>query len=309
MVVMKNYDNWCFFFLTEDIQFSAQYALSKRKIGYAHKAMLYDEQPTTFKQAWRQRERWSKGFYQVFGAKACKLLKGMWTNFSCWDILTGIFPALFISVISLLVFPICMIFGAVAGDTLGIVMAAEGMGYMVLTLYLAIFVYGVFVLMTEWKNIKMPAWKKIWRNFTFPLFMFTYLPIAVCAAFKKVEWKPIFHSAQLSASDLGLCDEKHTELAICQNSEPKTQKSEGGLNTVASDKSDSTSGGRAKRQKIKQSPALVIDNAKKISLNNKHFKQTQRQIALDKKSSRKVNSRVKIVGSSVYAQSKIAKMK
>ncbi|HKL93914.1 MAG TPA: glycosyltransferase family 2 protein, partial [Clostridia bacterium] len=48
--VVKEYDNWCFFCLTEDVEFSAEYALSKRKIGYAHKAMFYDEQPTTFKQ-------------------------------------------------------------------------------------------------------------------------------------------------------------------------------------------------------------------------------------------------------------------
>ena len=27
--------------------------------------MIYDEQPTTAKQSWDQRMRWSKGFYQV----------------------------------------------------------------------------------------------------------------------------------------------------------------------------------------------------------------------------------------------------
>ncbi|MBQ1400363.1 MAG: hypothetical protein IIY83_07540, partial [Lachnospiraceae bacterium] len=30
--------------------------------------------------------------------------------------------------------------------------------------------------------------------FTFPLFMFTYLPVAVAAVFKDTGWKPITHS-------------------------------------------------------------------------------------------------------------------
>lgn len=36
------------------------------RIGYVGSAILYDEQPVTFAQSWRQRLRWSKGFLQVF---------------------------------------------------------------------------------------------------------------------------------------------------------------------------------------------------------------------------------------------------
>ncbi|MDD4839231.1 MAG: glycosyltransferase family 2 protein [Clostridia bacterium] len=202
--IVKEYNNWCFFCLTEDVEFSAEYALSNRKIGYAHNAMFYDEQPTSFKQAWRQRERWSKGFYQVFGTKAGRLLKGMWKNFACWDILTNIFPALLISSLMIIVFPTCMIIGAATNDPIGVTTAAQGLLFMIVTLYASIFVFGLFDLITEWKKIKMPTWKKIWHLFTFPLFMFTYLPIAVAAIFKKVEWKPIYHNAPISMADLGL---------------------------------------------------------------------------------------------------------
>jgi len=38
--------------------------------------------------------------------------------------------------------------------------------------------------------------------FTFPLFMATYIPIAVSAMFKKVEWKPIVHTADVSIEEL-----------------------------------------------------------------------------------------------------------
>ncbi len=32
-------------------------------------------------------------------------------------------------------------------------------------------------------------------TFSFPLFMFTYIPISFAALFMKVEWKPIRHGA------------------------------------------------------------------------------------------------------------------
>lgn len=35
-------------------------------IGYCAEAMLYDEQPTKFKQSWNQRKRWARGYAQVF---------------------------------------------------------------------------------------------------------------------------------------------------------------------------------------------------------------------------------------------------
>ena len=40
------------------------------------------------------------------------------------------------------------------------------------------------------------------KAFTFPLFMFTYIPISVAAIFKKVEWKPIEHKIKTSVSEL-----------------------------------------------------------------------------------------------------------
>jgi ABC-type uncharacterized transport system permease subunit len=39
----------------------------------------------------------------------------------------------------------------------------------------------------------LSALKKILYTFTFPIFMFTYIPISAVALVKKVEWKPICH--------------------------------------------------------------------------------------------------------------------
>ena len=62
-----------------------------------------------------------------------------------------------------------------------------------LSAYGLFFFYGLVVTISEWKKIKALGWKKILYVFTFPIFMFTFLPIAFVALFKKAEWKPIVH--------------------------------------------------------------------------------------------------------------------
>ena len=60
-------------------------------------------------------------------------------------------------------------------------------------MYLTIFVIGAITTVTEWRRIHTTAVKKILYMFTFPLFMFTYIPISVSVLFRKTEWKPIEH--------------------------------------------------------------------------------------------------------------------
>ncbi|MFQ9052565.1 MAG: glycosyltransferase [Oscillospiraceae bacterium] len=61
---------WPFHLLTEDIQFSVDQVTRGRKIAFCPDAVLYDEQPTTFRQSWNQRLRWSKGICRYSGATA-----------------------------------------------------------------------------------------------------------------------------------------------------------------------------------------------------------------------------------------------
>lgn len=82
-------NGWKFNLLTEDIQFSVVNILEGEKIGYCESAMFYDEQPTTFKQSWNQRMRWSKGFYQVMFRYGRELIAMMFKKremfVSCYD--------------------------------------------------------------------------------------------------------------------------------------------------------------------------------------------------------------------------------
>ena len=68
--------------------------------------------------------------------------------------------------------------------------------------YGILFTLGFITTLTEWKKIHCPGWKKIAYTFTFPFFMFTYIPISIVALFKKVEWKPIAHTVVKSLDDV-----------------------------------------------------------------------------------------------------------
>lgn len=200
--VVREYDDWNFFTLTEDIQCSTAYALSGRKVAYCSTAELYDEQPETFKQSWKQRERWAKGFYQVFGKYGGKLILGFFKSFSCWDIFTTIFPALFITIITLITLPTTSIVALCMGDMLNAWYACLSLLISIAFAYCTLFIIGLLICLTEWKKIHTSWWRKILFTFTFPLFMLTYIPISFVALFKKVEWKPIAHTESVSIDDI-----------------------------------------------------------------------------------------------------------
>ena len=163
--IIKKNNGWKFNLLTEDIQFSVVNILEGEKIGYCESAMFYDEQPTTFKQSWNQRMRWSKGFYQVMFRYGRELIAMMFKKremfVSCYDMFMTLAPATLLSI-------------------------------------------GCIFLVTEWNKILAPANKKIKSLFTFPLFMITYVPISLVALVKKVEWKPIAHSISKSVEEIEL---------------------------------------------------------------------------------------------------------
>lgn len=203
--LLEKNGGWKYFLLTEDIEFSAANIINGEKIGYAGKAVLYDEQPVTFKQSWNQRLRWAKGFYQVLGKYGLSLVKNLFTkfSFSCFDILMTIFPAIFVTVFSL-VAVVAKVFFAVFIAASKELLAESFIAFFWLIMFSYVFLYiiGLITTITEWKSINCSSLKKILYTFTFPLFMFTYVPIAIVAIFKKVEWTPIEHTINISDTDL-----------------------------------------------------------------------------------------------------------
>ncbi len=197
--VLEETGPWPFHLLTEDIEFSIHEILQGRKIAFCPDAVLYDEQPTTFRQSWRQRLRWSKGYLQVFQRYGTRLLGGVLRgNFSCFDMSMAIMPAFVLSTVSIASNLALAIWGVWTGGS--ILIALQSLGQMLLSMYLTLFVIGAITTVTERRHIHTGRARRVLYAFTFPLFMFTYLPILLAALFSKGEWKPIEH--RVSAASL-----------------------------------------------------------------------------------------------------------
>ena len=93
---------------------------------------------------------------------------------------------------------------AIANATSGGSMAVLAVSVLqtLMSLYLTLFVLGAITTVTEWKNIRCAAWKKVLYAFTFPLFMLTYVPICIASLFTKVEWKPICHTRVMTLEQI-----------------------------------------------------------------------------------------------------------
>ena len=201
--IVKSNDGWNFFLLTEDVQFSVNSILKGEKIGYCGDAVFYDEQPLRFTDSWNQRLRWTKGFYQVFYEYGSQLLKRFFTtaSFTCYDVLITLTPG-FVFLASVL------LIGVITAINSAMVMSvyfAQILHTFLLacaTSYLLFFLLGMSTTLAEWKRIYCPNRKKILYMFTFPIFMFTYVPLSVIALFVKIKWKPILHAVSINAEQV-----------------------------------------------------------------------------------------------------------
>ena len=200
--VIRENKGWPYHLLTEDIEFSVSCALKGRRIGYCDKAVIYDEQPTTFRQSWDQRLRWSKGFYQVNVNYSLGLLKNLLKkpsrkSWSCYDMFMTVAPGMLLTLVTI-AFNLVVCLACVGQPAYIVRRVLDVAGSFVLStvcsFYLGLLVYGLLTVLCEWKQIAMPAYKKLLYVVTFPLFMFTYIPISLAALVQKVEWKPIYHT-------------------------------------------------------------------------------------------------------------------
>jgi cellulose synthase/poly-beta-1,6-N-acetylglucosamine synthase-like glycosyltransferase len=199
--ILNKQNGWKHFLLTEDIEFSIDHVIQGEKIGYCHTAVLYDEQPSTWKVAWRQRLRWSKGFLQVMRDYGGALFKRCPKSFSAFDMLMTIAPAFLITILCLTANLGALVYAFICNPAF-VETIVTSLAQTVISAYLLLFVVGLVTGITEWKQIHCSTCRKILSFFTFPLFMMTYIPISVQALFVKVEWKPIEHNVAISLDEL-----------------------------------------------------------------------------------------------------------
>lgn len=200
--IIEKSGGWKFFLLTEDIQFTIHNVVGGEKIAYCHNAVLYDEQPVTFKQSWNQRMRWAKGYLQVFRNYGFGLAANIFKkhSFSCFDMCMTIMPALILTTTALFINLCATVTGLLTNQNIFI--AVFSVLEELVNAYFMLFWVGAITTITEWKHIMTENYKKILYTFTFPFFMITYIPIAFVAIFKKVEWTPIVHSKSKTLAEI-----------------------------------------------------------------------------------------------------------
>ena len=179
------------------------------RISYTPTAVLYDEQPITFRDSWNQRFRWAKGFYQVFWHYGARLAKGIATNpkgsrFACYDMLMTIAPGMLLTIVSVLFNAIIVFLSLTGAMSTGIMVASSvsSICFCLMNYLVFMFMFGVLTTFVEWDSIRSTTAKKVRYMFTFPFFMLTYVPIALVALVKKCNWKPIRHSISVDVAEL-----------------------------------------------------------------------------------------------------------
>lgn len=191
--IMERNNGWKFHLLTEDLEFSMDSVLHGDRIGYCGTAILYDEQPVTFKQSWRQRLRWSKGYLQVFRYYGPALITRALRerDFSAVDLTILICPLTVLAVIR-------GVFG-ILFPALGFVTWTSQIGELsdsiavaVLGL-LALMVLAAITVLAERDKIGATNKELFAYCLSFPIFMLSYLPISFQAIFANPGWKPIEH--------------------------------------------------------------------------------------------------------------------
>ena len=197
--IIKENGGWKTQTLTEDIEFSLQRILEGRKLGWSTDAIVYDEQPTGFKQSWSQRSRWTVGHIQCMKeytgklAEAAKEKKTM-LNFDGFLYIVGSIP-MFIITIMLLVSNF-------------VIYAAEGMTQYELIINLLRYliptflfpsITAAFVMYLDGKTIK-PMIKGF---FTYPFFMGSWLIINFKCLFKRdTTWEKINHVRSIKIDEV-----------------------------------------------------------------------------------------------------------
>lgn len=191
--VMRRNKGWKFHLLTEDLEFTMDSVLHGDRVGYCGSAVLYDEQPVTFSQSWRQRLRWSKGFLQVFRYYGPALIRHAIRerDFSAVDFTLLLCPFTVLGVARLLLGFIFALCGFVSWTSQ--LASFGGWAYGIVISVLSMMGLAALTIVVERDQIGATNKELFAYVLSFPIYMLSYVPISFQAIFSKAQWKPIEH--------------------------------------------------------------------------------------------------------------------
>lgn len=187
--------------MTEDIEFTAQCAINNKRIAFVSDAITYDEQPLSFKTSWKQRMRWTTGTYQCLFTYFKLLLNGVIKdkNISCLDMLL-FFMAPIVQLVGSFVFVLLFTYTLLGIKLYDIFayMFAHNEIFFILTYLISILLSALIVVIN-----KKSIFKTILGILTFPIFLFSWIPINLICLFKRsLNWDPIVHNRNVELETL-----------------------------------------------------------------------------------------------------------
>lgn len=191
--------------LTEDIEFSLKRIIAGSKVGWATDAIVYDEQPASFKQSWSQRSRWTVGHMQCIKKYTKQLFDSVkehktLMNFDGFLYIVGTTPMLIITMALLIIN--CAMYAGQAMTNIELVINI--LRYLVPTLFLPIGT-ALLAMFLDKKPIK-PMLKGL---LCYPLFMGTWVIINIKCLFKReTTWEKINHVRDIKITEVKEVPEK-----------------------------------------------------------------------------------------------------
>ncbi len=205
--ILRAKGGWGYHTMTEDIEFSLECALEDIKIAYCADAVFYDEQPSTLKDSLNQRLRWCKGTHQIFAKDCKKIAKKNVKKFSpaCFELGMHVSPLPIISFAWFVVYIVLSLLNIIINSLpadIYLAFAIEALLSFCFILFAISLSHAFVVVIRYHKKIKAPLWKQILYCFTFPIYMFFFIPLSYKALFKKVEWVKIKHIVDVKINEM-----------------------------------------------------------------------------------------------------------
>ena len=196
--IVRAHGGWKWHSLTEDVELTMVAAINGYKTTYIDDAVFFDEQPTDLKTSIKQRKRWVKGFFSNSAKYNERLFNGLIygggaNRRSCFEAVLGasgmvcfaVFFAAYLicnTVLAIKYFDTPVVFAALYR----IIGAVAGYLF-------ALYLDTTVLLFVERKRVKMKFFRKVQAVLMRPIYSLLYVPVAISALTRKVEWSPIEH--------------------------------------------------------------------------------------------------------------------
>lgn len=187
--------------ISEDMEITTLCVLNGINIGWVPKAVVFDEQPLTFEQSWKQRRRWSTGMQDCAMYLRPLIVSAVKArNINCVEVVFTII-APYVQLLGFIAFMLTMLLTGIKikydlfPDTFLFVRLFLSFD----TSYISTTLVAVLAVWLAGKSVR----KLSYGILSFWVFLATWVPINIISLFRKQEqWSKIEHTRQLTLKDI-----------------------------------------------------------------------------------------------------------